>query len=661
VTSALATVPGAAVGQLRWLDSRPQRLVLLAVVLPPAGAALILMALHHAAYLAEPDEAQFAMFWVGYLVGMVPLVILACASRIDGVTRACALAGIGLFGTIVRLLRIPAGQAGPLSSDEFVHMRQVMETYLHGEVGHGSSIFADFPGLHQTISAFVRLTGAPLWPSALAVVVLAHVLSVLAVYQLVRAVGASPVGAAVGAVVYTLNPNWASFDTSISYEPVALPLLLWGLAATVAASCAPTRPGPRYIAVVVMVAAALPIIHHLSTIMLGVILALLIIAGVVHRVRLAMAKDRDAPREQLWPLLFAAACLGVSTTFWWSQIWDELVDYLGPSVKSGWNQLSHLGDLASASRSAVRVPFTGSANPIYETVCGLLYPPLVLVLFLTSLAVLWVNRRRFGSAVWGFAALGTMFFLSLPMVLTNGGAEGAHRSWGTNFIGIAVVCGLAWSSGVSSVAGRFGFLGRGIARLARPGIRIGVLGVVLIVMYLGDAALGTNIAARFPGSPQVGDDTRSVSREAGAVAAWMAAHAPEDTPVVADRWVGLQAGGWAGRMAPLTPSAAFPLWELYTRAEPVRLGVLRQVLDADVRYFVVDARMATTRPRMGFWFNGEEPGVGGTRPFPQVAIDRFNCLPWLRATYAAGPLTVYQVDADVLRRTMAGSCEGWDG
>jgi hypothetical protein len=93
-------------------------------------------------------------------------------------------------------------------------------------------------------------------------------------------------------------------------------------------------------------------------------------------------------------------------------------------------------------------------------------------------------------------------------------------------------------------------------------------------------------------------------------------------------------------------------------AQPIRRGVLRQVLDAHVRYFVVDARMATTRPRMGFWFNGLEPGVGGTRLFPQVAIDRFNCLPWLRATYAAGPLTVYEVDADVLRRTMAGSCKG---
>jgi hypothetical protein len=96
-------------------------------------------------------------------------------------------------------------------------------------------------------------------------------------------------------------------------------------------------------------------------------------------------------------------------------------------------------------------------------------------------------------------------------------------------------------------------------------------------------------------------------------------------------------------------------------ARPVRPAVLKQVLDASVRYFVVDARMATTRPQMGFWFNWDEPGTSGERLFPQVAIDRFNCLPWLHASYAAGPLTVYEVDSDVLRGTMAGSCEGRDG
>jgi hypothetical protein len=68
--------------------------------------------------------------------------------------------------------------------------------------------------------------------------------------------------------------------------------------------------------------------------------------------------------------------------------------------------------------------------------------------------------------------------------------------------------------------------------------------------------------------------------------------------------------------------------------------------------------MATTRPRMGYWFTRDEPGVGGKDLFPQSALDRFNCLPWLWGVYAAGPLTVYEVNGDILRRTAAGRCEG---
>jgi hypothetical protein len=172
--------------------------------------------------------------------------------------------------------------------------------------------------------------------------------------------------------------------------------------------------------------------------------------------------------------------------------------------------------------------------------------------------------------------------------------------------------------------------------------------------------LGANVSDRFPGAPQVGNDARSMTHEGEAVAAWMAAHAPVDTPVLADRFVSLQVGS-LGRMASLRPSATFPIWDLYMSPTPIRQAVLEQVLSAKIHYFVVDARMATTRPRIGYWFTRDEPGVDGTEVFPKVAIDRFNCLPWLRARYAAGPLTVYEVDADALRRTMSGSCEGPGG
>jgi hypothetical protein len=661
-----STVPAAAVVKSSHdLGYGSPRLRLLAaVVLPPVGATLILLAYHHAAGLAVSDQAQFALYWAGFLCGMLPLVALACSTQSDGVTRTCALAGIGLFGMVPTLLRT---LAGPLDSDEFSHLRQTIETFLHGDVGHVSyllPITKEFPGLHQTVGALARLTGLPLWSAGTTVIVLAHVLSVLAVYQLVRAFGVSASGAALGAVVYTLNPSWAYFDTAVSYESLAVPVLLWCLATTVAASRAPERRELRYIAATMLCAAALPMIHHLTTIILCLILVLLIVAGLVHRVWWAAAADSGAPQERLWPLVVGASCLLVSIAYWWSDKYQWLIDYLGPALTRGWAQLSQLLGLSgqpAAESSGERALFGGAQNPTYEIASGLLFPAVVLVLFLASLAVLWHKRRRIGSAPWAFAVLGAMYFVSMPMVLTKGGAEGAHRSWAFSFIGIAVVCGLAWSlvqpSGArhreSSVARAFG---RCVALFGRPGVRVSVAGVVFTVMAFGGAALGANVSTRFPGSPHVGDDARSVSREGAAVTAWIAAHAPVDTPVLADRYVTQQLGS-RGRMATLRPSETFPMWDLYMSATPVRPDVLKQVLDAKIRYFVVDARMATTRPRMGYWFTKDEPGVDGTGLFPGVALDRFNCLPWLQARYAAGPLTVYEVDADVLRRTMAGSCE----
>jgi hypothetical protein len=616
---------------------------------------LLLLSFHHAAGQAAPDQLQFALFWAGFLVGMLPLVALACARHVDGATRTWTLAGIGLFGMVPRLL-----QPGPAGPDEFCHLRQALEAFLAGDVGHVSyllPITKDFPGLHQAASAFARLTGMPLWSAGMAVIVLAHVLSVLAIYQLVRMVGAPARGAAVGAVIYTLNPSWLYFDAVFSYESLALPLAVWCLAATVAAVRASQKLNLRAIAMAGFSVVALPVIHHLTTIMLCLILILLIIARVVPFVRQTAASGRGAEGERFWPLIFIACCLLVSIVSWWSGLYGWIVGYLGPAWARGYEQLQKILD-GAGQNSGPRSLFKGAANPPYEIVAGYLLPFVLLVLFSWSVVVLWRNRHLLGSAAWAFAVLGAMFFASLPMVLTAGGAEGAHRSWAHSFIGIAVVCGLAWTLAPDRTGAAVATRWRAVARVfGRPSVRAGVVAIVFTVLAFGSAAVGTKVSHRFPGSAQVGDDARSVSRESAAVAEWLAAHTPVDTRVIADRFVSLQVGS-LGRMATLKPSPTFPLWDLYTSAAPVRLEVLKQVLDARIRYFVVDARMATTRPLIGFWFTPEEPGARGADVFPRAAIDRFNCLPWLRAVYAAGPLTVYEVNAFVLRRTRAGSCEG---
>ena len=133
-------------------------------------------------------------------------------------------------------------------------------------------------------------------------------------------------------------------------------------------------------------------------------------------------------RERLWPLLLAASCLLVSITYWWSDKYDWLIAYLSPALTGGWAQLSQLLGLTArvpAESSGERTPFGGAQNPIYEIVSGLLFPPVVLVLFLASLAVLWRNRRRVGSAPWAFAVLGAMYFAEHADGADQGGRRGS--------------------------------------------------------------------------------------------------------------------------------------------------------------------------------------------------------------------------------------------
>jgi hypothetical protein len=640
--------------------TRPRRLLALcAMVLPPVGAVLLLLSFHHAAGQAAPDQLQFALFWAGFFAGMLPLAALACARHASGGMRAWALVGIGLFGMVPRLL-----QPGPAGSDEYYHLRQALEAFLAGDVGHDLyllPITKEFPGLHQAASAFARMTAMPLWPAGIGVIVLAHILSVLAIYQLVRMVGAPARGAAVGAVLYTLNPSWLYFDAVFSYESLALPLMLWCLAATVAAGRASHKLNLRAVAMAVLCVVALPVIHHLTAIMLCLILILLIVVRGVQYVRQTAVAGRSAAGERFWPLLVIACCLVGSITFWWSGLYSALIVYLGPAWANGFAQLQKLLDGLDNLSGKSRSPFADSLNPPYEIVSGYLLPFVLLALFSWSLIVLWRNRRRVGSTPWAFAVLGAMFFASLPMVLTPGGAEGAHRSWAHSFIGLAVVCGLAWSFAPARSADAVAPRWRAVARLfRRSGVRAGVVCLVFAILALGSAAVGTNVSHRFPGSALVGEDAKSVSRESAAVAMWMAANTPVDTRVIADRFTSLQIGS-LGRMSALRPSATFPVWYLYMSAAPIPLEVLKQVWDAKIKYFVVDARMATTRPLIGYWFTRDEPGAGGKNLFPQAALDRFNCLPWLRATFAAGPLTVYEVNAAALRRTRANTCEGAEG
>lgn len=651
-----------------------------AALAPAVGGPLLVLSFHHAAQQTGPaDQLQFALYWAGFLIGMLPLVALACAREQEETTRYLALLGISLFGALPKVLRDPSG---PLFSDEFAHQRQVIETFRQGDVGHTStmvSIAQQFPGLHQAISAVAQLTGLSLWTVSLAVVIAAHTLSTLGIARLIRALGGSQAGAMTGAVVFTLNPSWVFFDTQVAYESLALPLAIWCLAEAVAACQAGERdqrdgPAPldrpmgerwRHAGGAVLAGAATVVTHHLAAIVLCALLLALCGAASWRARRVRVAAHDDAPRtgpdgwpvEHKTPLLVATAAILAIAIAWWTPRFHQLVGYLSPSVTRGVGQAAvalGVGGSRAQTHGGTRTPFTGSEVPRYELLSSLAFPAIVLILMIVATWVLWRERRRLGSAMAVFGLLAAMFFASLPMLLTAGGSEGAHRSWAYSFIGVAVRCGMARSLSLRAGAARTARTGQ----VSGVGRRTSVALVALLTFSLlavGGTAAGQNVAYRFPGQARAGDDTRSVSQADTAVAGWLAAHAPADTPVLADRYVSHLVGS-VGRMATLAPSPGFPMWQFYQDPNPVPRTVVRQLAVAQVRYLVVDSRMATVRPGLGFWFTTDEPGSHGDALYPAAALARFDCLPWLSGVFAAGTLTVYEVNQAALGRTLAGAC-----
>ena len=224
------------------------------------------------------------------------------------------------------------------------------------------------------------------------------------------------------------------------------------------------------------------------------------------------------------------------------------------------------------------------------------------------------------------------------MVLTRGGAEGAHRSWAFSFIGIAVLCGMAWSFGPRSWCCRAFRSARPLQSrvVRRPGVRIGVAGVVFTVMASGARRWGQRLlplprerARRRRRTVGVAGGRGGRRVDGGACAG---RHSGGGGPLCVP-------AGWFGRPdVRVAPSATFPIWDLYMSAEPVRPEVLKQVLDADIRYFVVDARMATTRPRWATGSCATSRALAVRACFRKSALDRFDCLPWLRGRVCGGPV-----------------------
>jgi hypothetical protein len=598
-------------------------------------------ALVHSYLIAQTtlsNTAEFAWFWAGMILLVLPLAVLIARRPTPPAVRTALLTLYGGVSYAPKLLRNPAS---PLFHDEFAHWRATFNILSTGKLFQPDPIIqviARYPGLHATTAALVHATGLTIWQAATLLLVICHVSLVLGIATLAQSLGLSSRTASVAAVLYGLNSSFLYFDTQFAYESMAITLVVWALVAYVRAVRAqPGRGRAAWSTLTVVLGAGTVITHHLSMITL-VSMMLLTSAG-LSVAWLARRKGWVRTAVTSWGLTLGTALVAGA---WFRFAAPATFSYLSPYARQGLAELVRVAEGAGGARQL----FGASLSPQWEQKSAYFVPVFALALAIGGLFLLRA-RMRDGSLPRGprrafliaFGVLGLVYFPSTVFILAPAGAEGARRSWAFTWIGLCVLAAPA-------VVWLADWAGRRSRRWLRTGVRMGLLAALAIALVGGTAA-GLNAAYRFPGPFLYGSDTRSVTPELLGTSEWFTVRFGERNNIVTDRFTGLVFGSF-GVQNPADPSAGFPAYNLYLAKPGARITpdfLLSELQGSRYLYLVVDARMAYDVPEIGVYFEPNEPSfltkAGKSIFFGRLG--KFNTIPWMVKVYQSDTYSVYRL------------------
>jgi hypothetical protein len=574
---------------------------------------------------------HFHLFWGAALLFALPASIRLLSADAVVSERVALVATLGLFTFLPKYLRTPTG---PLYHDEFAHWRQVEAIVGDGRVFHPNptiDIIEYFPGLHTLTAALRELTGLSTFATGTIVLAVLHSAALVGVFLLADAVLRSSRLAGLAALVFALNPNFMYFDSQFSYESLAIVFFVWTLAAAARLPGSTTRrERVGWLVLGLISGCACVATHHITAFVLVFVLALIVLASFLRR--------EDRLSMPALAALVTGIAVAVGTCL--ALVGPQVLSYLSPHVAGGIEQAIKVLD---AERSGRRL-FGHTVNTTYERAAAFLAPVLVLCLVATTM---WRARVQSSRATFtALVVLGLVYFPSLPLILTQAGAEGARRSWTFSYLGIGLLVApaLVW------------FSSRPRSPWARHGTTAAVA-AVLAVILVGNVAAGLNPEYRFPGPYVYGSDARSMTPELIAATRWLRRTYGPNLKVIGDRDSSLALASfgheWTGR-----PSDGFPFWTLYfDEGEPPQF-LIHELRTSDYRYMMIDKRMSTHLPGVGVYFAPGEPLMySRTVPLPAAALEKYERLPWTIKVFESDNFEIYRFDFSQFRRADAGTQE----
>ena len=552
----------------------------------------------------EGGPGANGLWWAGLVVIFVPVILRQFAVGIGRRERIGLVLLLGIAFLLVKSLYAPLKLQ---FSDEFFFWRSASDILQRNHLffaNHSLEVKPFYPGLQAASAAVARIGGVDVTAAGLLIVNLLRPVYAIALFLVYERISRSDRIAGIAATLYMSNPNFLFFDSMYIYEAFALPLAVLALYFALRID---GRHGAQAGLMFLILGAGVAMSHHVTGFFLAAYLVLWVLLAVWDRIR---------GRRAHIPAL-AAGWMVLLVASWITNAAPQTFQYFAPRFSTDLARVRNL----SAAGVASAASFSPPQGPLAETIVSIAAALLILITLAVTLRLAW---SRYGSTTPARLALLTAWSYGAVLALrvAPDGTELAGRAMPFVYLPLA----FALAAGLTETKRRL------------PGRLRVVPVVVAVVIFLGGITSSFPAAwARLPGPYVPSAWQRSSNRESEVASIWVGRNLPAGQGVAADQGNIPYLASFANEVP--TDVASWVFFARQTSAE-----MYRTLIEKHIGLIVVDLRLSTARPQLGYYFYSTEPGAHAYRqPLDANLLTKFQRAEFLDRVYDSGDIAVYTV------------------